>query len=385
VTTRSEFFALPPLSRAEQEKSAALRARIAAEIDRRDGFLPFDEFMRMALYEPVLGYYSDTRPKFGTDGDFTTAAELGDLLPRAIVAWAEQLFAGLKRPAILEIGAGSGALARHMLDAWAKRGREDIEYRILEPSGSLRARQQAHLAKFDNRVAWLDRLPQAPFEGLIVANEVADALPVVRFSRTEHGVAPLGVTNAPEGLRWQVGAADPALTRAVAALEIELGAALPPGYRGEICMTLPAWIAALGAVLARGAVLLIDYGLPRRELYHAERSDGTLICHFRHRAHFDPLALVGLQDISSWVDFSACAAAATAAGLHVGGFTTQAHFLLETVAHELPTGFDRASISARQAAQTLLLPGEMGERFKLLLLTRAVAWALPGRDLRSRL
>jgi SAM-dependent MidA family methyltransferase len=150
-------------------------------------------------------------------------------------------------------------------------------------------------------------------------------------------------------------------------------------------MTLPAWIAALGAVLARGAVLLIDYGLPRRELYHAERSDGTLICHFRHRAHFDPLALVGLQDISSWVDFSACAAAATAAGLHVGGFTTQAHFLLETVAHELPRGFDRASISARQAAQTLLLPGEMGERFKLLLLTRAVAWALPGRDLRSRL
>jgi SAM-dependent MidA family methyltransferase len=372
-------------SPAEQEQSAALRARIAAEIDRRDGFLPFDEFMRMALYEPVLGYYSDARPKFGVHGDFTTAAELGDLLPRAIVAWADTLFADLERPAILELGAGSGALARHMLEAWARRGREDIEYRILEPSGSLRGRQQAHLAKFGNRVAWLDRLPQAPLEGLIVANEVADALPVARFLRTEHGALPLGVTTAPQGFRWQIGAADPALTRAVDALETELGAALPHGYRGELCPTLPAWIAALGGALARGAVLLIDYGLPRRELYHVERTDGTLICHYRHRAHFDPLELVGLQDISSWVDFSACAAAATAAGLDVGGFTTQAHFLLETVAHELPTALDRAGIVARQAAQTLLLPGEMGERFKLLLLTREVAWSLPGRDLRSRL
>jgi SAM-dependent MidA family methyltransferase len=372
-------------SPAEQEQSAQLRARIAAEIDRRNGFLPFDEFMRMALYEPTLGYYNDARPKFGTHGDFTTAAELGDLLPRAIVAWAGELLAGFERPVILELGAGSGALAQHMLEAWARYGREDIEYRILEPSGTLRARQQAHLAKFGDRVTWLDRLPQVPLEGLIVANEVADALPVARFLRTEHGALPLGVTIGPEGFRWQVGAADPGLTRAVDALEKELGAALPDGYRTEICLTLPAWIAALAAALARGAVLLIDYGLPRRELYHAERTDGTLICHYRHRAHFDPFELVGLQDISSWVDFSACAAAAATAGLRVGGFTTQAHFLLETVAHELPTAFDRAGIAARQAAQTLLLPGEMGERFKLLLLTRAVAWSLPGRDLRSRL
>jgi SAM-dependent MidA family methyltransferase len=373
------------LSLAEQEQSAALRALIAAEIDRRDGFLPFDEFMRMALYQPALGYYSDARPKFGPQGDFTTGAELGDLLPRALVAWADKLFAGLERPAILELGAGSGALARHMLEAWALHGREDIEYRILEPSGSLRAQQQARLARFGNRVAWLDRLPQAPLEGLIVANEVADALPVMRFLKTELGVLPIGVTIGSEGFRWQVGPKDPALTRAVDALEAELGAELPLGYRTEICLTLPAWIAALGAALGRGAVLLIDYGLPRRELYHPERTDGTLICHYRHRAHFDPLALVGLQDISSWVDFSACAAAATAAGLDVGGFTTQAHFLLETVAHELPTDLDRASIAARQAAQTLLLPGEMGERFKFLLLTRGVAWPLPGRDLRSRL
>jgi SAM-dependent MidA family methyltransferase len=385
VTTRSEPSQLPPPSLAEQEQSAALRARIAAEIDRRDGFLPFDEFMRMALYDPVLGYYSDARPKLGAHGDFTTAAELGDLLPRALVAWADRLFADLEHPAILELGAGSGALAQHMLETWARHGREDMEYRILEPSGSLRAQQQARLAKFGSRVAWLDRLPQAPLEGLIVANEVADALPVIRFLRAEQGVLPIGVTIGSEGFRWQVGPEDPALTRAVAALEAELGATLPAGYRTEICPTLPAWIAALGGALARGGVLLIDYGLPRRELYHAERADGSLICHYRHRAHFDPLALVGLQDISSWVDFSACAAAATAAGLDVGGFTTQAQFLLETVAHELPTAFDRASIAARQAAQTLLLPGEMGERFKLLLLTRGVAWPLPGRDLRSRL
>jgi SAM-dependent MidA family methyltransferase len=362
-----------------------LSARIAAEIDRRAGFLPFDEFMRMALYEPELGYYSTESPKFGSHGDFTTAAELGDLLARAIAAWSNERFADLDHPIILELGAGSGALAKHLLEAWAKHGREDIEYRILEPSASLRARQHAHLETFGKRVAWLDRLPQAPIEGLIVANEVADALPVARFLRTEHGAVPLGVTTTPEGFRWQVGAADPALSSAVEALESELGAPLPSGYRTEICALLPAWIAALGGALARGALLLVDYGLPRRELYHVERNDGTLICHYRHRVHFDPLELVGLQDISSWVDFSACAAAATAAGLDVSGFTTQAHFLLETIAHELPTAFDRASIVARQAAKTLLLPGEMGERFKLLLLTRGVAWSLPGRDLRSRL
>ena len=362
-----------------------MSVRIGAEIDRRGGFLPFDEFMRMALYEPELGYYNATSAKFGPDGDFTTAAELGDLLPRAIVAWANELFRDLERPAILELGAGSGALARHVLEAWARRGREDIAYLILEPSASLRARQQAHLEVFGDRVSWLERLPEAPLEGLIFANEVADALPVARFVRTGHGVLPLGVTATPHGFHWQVGAADAALDVAVATLEAELGAPLPPGHRAEICPTLPGWIAALGATLARGALLLIDYGLPRRELYHAERSDGTVICHYRHHAHFDPLKLVGLQDLSAWVDFSACAAAAAAVGLDVGGFTTQAHFLLATVASELPVSVARDSIAARQAAKTLLLPGEMGERFKLLLLTRGVSWSLPGRDLRSRL
>jgi SAM-dependent MidA family methyltransferase len=272
-----------------------------------------------------------------------------------------------------------------LLEAWARHGRENIPYRILEPSASLRRQQQIHLEKFGTRVTWLDRLPQAPLEGLIVANEVADALPVARFLRTENGAVPLGVTTAPQGFRWEIGAPDPVLSSAVDALENELGRRLPAGYRTELRPLLPAWIAALGGALARGALLLIDYGLPRRELYHGERTDGTLICHHRHRARFDPFELIGLQDITSWVDFSACAAAASRAGLCVAGFTTQAHFLLETVAHELPSAFDRDSILARQAAKTLLLPGEMGERFKLLLLTRGVAWSLPGRDLLSRL
>ena len=385
MTTRSESAELPPPSPAQLEQSARLSARIAGEIDRRGGFLPFAEFMRMALYEPVLGYYSNASPKFGPGGDFTTAAELGDLLARAIVAWAEKPFAEFEHPLILELGAGSGALARQLLEAWARRGREDIEYRILEPSASLRARQQATLKMFGDRIEWLDRLPHAPLEGLILANEVADALPVERFVKTERGVLPLGVTSTPSGFRWQIGPPDPALNVAVAALETELGAPLPLGFRTEICPTLRAWIASLAATLARGALLLVDYGLPRRELYHADRSDGTLICHYRHRAHFDALALVGLQDLSAWVDFSACAAAATTVGLDVRGFTTQAHFLLETALHELPTTLSQGGIAARQAAQTLLLPGEMGERFKVLLLTRGVSWSLPGRDLRNRL
>lgn len=374
---------LPRPDEAAHARSAALVARLRDEIERAGGWLRFDRYMQMALYEPDLGYYSAESAKLGAGGDFTTAAELGPLLPRAIATWAAPLLERLERPAILELGAGTGALAGHLLDALAARGRNDVSYRILEPSPSLRRRQQNHLR--GRGVEWLETLPAAPIDGLILANEVADALPVVPFVKKGGRAVPLGVESWSGGFRWREGGDDAELRAAVAALESLLAAPLPAGYRSEICLLLRPWIAALAATLGRGAMLLIDYGLPRRELYHAERSSGTLICHYRHRAHDDPFLWPGLQDISAWVDFSACADAGRTEGLAVSGYTSQAHFLLEELAAlEAPTG--AAAIAQRNAIKTLVLPGEMGERFKVLLLTRGThGEALPGRDLRGRL
>jgi SAM-dependent MidA family methyltransferase len=363
----------------------ALTARIRDEIERLGGWMRFDRYMQMALYEPGLGYYSAASVALGADGDFTTAAELGTLLPRAIAAWCNPFFAELDSPVILELGAGTGALAAHLLEALNAQGRQDVRYLILEPSASLRAQQQERLRPFGSRVAWLDRLPEMPIEGLILTNEVADALPVVRFMKSTRGPLPIGVAVEGQGFRWQAGGADRELERAVVRLEERLPVALPEGYRTEIRLVLEAWVATLADCLRRGALLTIDYGLPRRELYHSERSDGTLICHYRHRAHGDPFVWPGLQDLSAWVDFSACADAGRTAGLAVTGFTTQAQFLLETAAAGVAEQ-GRAGIAERNAVKTLLLPGEMGERFKVLLMTRALArCALPGRDFRGRL
>ena len=187
------------------------------------------------------------------------------------------------------------------------------------------------------------------------------------------------------GFQWRLGSEDPELAAAVAALESELGAPLPDGYRSELCLLLPGFVAALARVLERGVAVLIDYGLTRREYYHVERGDGTLICHYRHRAHTDPFLYPGLQDISSWVDFSACAQAAVAAGLEVLGFTAQGLFLAEAIGSGTLEAFPALTPAELNAAKTLLLPGEMGERFKVMLLGRKVAANLPGRDFRGRL
>ena len=209
-------------------------------------------------------------------------------------------------------------------------------------------------------------------------------------SRSAAGAClPRGVVERGGGFAWADGPERAELTAAVGALEHALGAPLPHGYESEVALQLPAWIASVAGALERGCLLLVDYGLVRREYYHPQRSSGTLICHYRHRAHDDPFLFPGLQDLSAWVDFSACADAARAAGLEVAGFTTQAQFLLATLAAEPPAAAtDAAALRERSALKTLLLPGEMGERFKVLLLRKGAAsgrssGALPGRDLRA--
>jgi SAM-dependent MidA family methyltransferase len=381
---------LPAPSDAALEACAALAAAIRAEIAGAGGWLDFARYMELALYAPGLGYYSGGSTKLGVAGDFVTAPELSAALGVALAATLDGELTALRADTVLELGAGSGALAAQLLGAFAKLGR-DVRYLILEPSADLRERQQAALRRFAPRVEWLATLPE-PFAGVIVANEVLDALPVTRFSKVGGEARALGVIAAGDGFRWGEGRAVPAVAAVVAALERKLGRVLPDGYRSEVCLVLPALLSSLGAVLARGSLLAVDYGLVRAEYYHEQRADGTLICHYRHRAHDDPFLYPGLQDITAWVDFSACADAAAAAGLTVAGFTTQGQFLAHGLT-ALPAplapslAIDLATPRAQSALKTLLLPGEMGERFKVLLLRKGHdgGCELPGRDFRHRL
>lgn len=364
--------------------SRELQARVLAAIDEHGGWLGFAEYMQLALYEPGLGYYSGGSVKFGPDGDFTTAPEQGDWLASALAAFLSTQFAAPGSMQILELGAGSGRLAEVLLSALADRGHASVDYSILETSADLRARQSVRLGAAGWSVSWLDALPQAPFTGVVLANEVADALPVARFVRTKDQVLPLGVVRDGERLAIAPGPPDRALSDAILSIEAELGAQLPDGYRSEVSLLLGPWLQELFGLIERGGVLLIDYGLSQRDYYRADRTDGTLICHYRQRAHADALLWPGLQDISAWVDFSAVAANARSTGFDLAGYTTQAQFLLETIAGDPELAAREPSPEQASALKTLVLPGEMGERFKLIWLTRGMEHSpLPGRDFRN--
>jgi SAM-dependent MidA family methyltransferase len=343
--------------------------------------------MELALYAPGLGYYSAGSTKLGAAGDFMTAPELSPALARAFALTIQSELTALEADTVLELGAGTGALAAQLLEAFAELGC-DVRYAILERSADLRERQRQALVAYAGRVVWLDELPRERMSAVVVANEVLDALPVTRFMKTAHGARAIGVVNRPDGgFAWSDPRPDAALAVAVAELERALGAPLPEGYVSELCAPLPRWLHALASSLERGVLLFADYGLVRGDYYHEQRSGGTLICHYRHRAHGDPFVFPGLQDITAWVDFSACAQAARDAGFDVSGFTTQGHYMLESLAKR-PEWVAELTASPREqsALKTLILPGEMGERFKVLLLRKGIGGAaLPGRDLRHRL
>jgi SAM-dependent MidA family methyltransferase len=348
--------------------SRALAARIGAEIDAAGGWIGFDRYMQLALYEPGLGYYAGGAVKLGPAGDFVTAAELGDLFARSL---ARQL-ADLLGPgdALLELGGGSGALAAALLAELAALGC-DAPYRILEASGELSARQRARLASFGARLQWLERLP-ARFRGVMLANEVADALPVHALAWSGGEILERGVVRDGAGFAWAERPADRAMRAAAAALDVTV----PPGarYESEIGLAARGWLRSLGAALEAGAIVLIDYGFPRTEYYHPQRAQGTLMCHYRHRAHADPFFLPGLQDITAHVDFSALAAAAREAGLEVLGYATQAQFLLncgllDLVAEVDPSDARRYAPLASEVNR-LTSPAEMGELFKVLVVGR---------------
>ena len=383
---------LPPLSAAESAHASRVRAALIAKIRTSGGWIAFSDFMRFALYEPGLGYYSAGARKFGPQGDFITAPELTPLYAACVARQAREIFQRCDGRAILEFGAGSGALAVDLVRYLADAGIEIERYSIVEVSADLRERQQERvrreLGARAERIEWLDRLPAQPLRGLMIANEVLDALPVERFRKADGRVERLGVALNGSEFALVGRPADAELAVAVNSLPIHG----PELYESEICSLLPAWIASATQTLAAGVLLVMDYGLPRRQYYHPDRRQGSLLCHYRHRSHADALARIGLQDITAWVDFTALAEAASAAQLDVLGFATQAHFLmsadLETLlaAQLEPAGAERAA--TLQAVSRLLLPGEMGEAFKVMALGRGVSEPLEGfrlRDLRHTL
>jgi SAM-dependent MidA family methyltransferase len=385
---------LVPLSADEARHSEALMAVIREELAHAQGWLSFERFMELALYAPGLGYYSAGARKLGAGGDFVTAPEVSDLFSRCVARQCAQVLE-VTGGDILELGAGTGRMACALLAELAAAGRLPERYAILEVSADLTQRQQARVAQLPpalrERIVWLTQLPQAPFTGVMLANEVADALPCRRFVLSGGTVQELGAGLDPSGrLRDAAAPADAALFAECTRLFAELDAPLPEGYVSEVCLRTDAWVASLADVLQRGALLLFDYGLPRRHYYHPQRRTGTLRCHFRHHVHDDPYVHVGLQDITAWVDFTRLAQAGLVAGLDVEGFATQAAFLLangiEAMAAEAKS--DRERVRLAGEARRLMLPEEMGEAFKVLALTRGLDTPLTGfalQDLRRLL
>jgi SAM-dependent MidA family methyltransferase len=338
------------------------------------GWLPFDDYMRIALYAPGLGYYSAGATKLGAGGDFTTAPEISPLFGQCLARHCAEVLAAVEGGDILELGAGTGRLAFDVLTALAAQHRLPARYRIVEISADLRERQRKLLASLPAelaaRVEWLDAPPSQPWRGALLANEVLDALPFKRIRREEGAWKELGVAINGAGLFvWKTLDASPMLR---AQIDGSVPEDLCDGYATELCPLLQPWIAEVTASLQQGVALFIDYGLPRPQYYHPDRAHGTLRCHYRQRAHADPFAHPGMEDITAWVDFTEVAEGAEAADLWVLGFSTQTAALLGlgieaaiAAAPDEPTRIRRAS-EARQ----LLMPTEMGETFKMMALGR---------------
>lgn len=386
---------LPEPPEAAAEHGRRVVEHIGEAIDQAGGVIPFSRYMDLALYAPGLGYYSAGAGKFGEAGDFITAPDMSSLFSACVAGQCAEVLDRLGGGTVLELGAGSGAMAAGILERLDADGQLPEQYLILEVSADLRQRQAATLEErvpdLAGRVRWIEDFPES-LRGVIVGNEVLDALPVERFRIRGGAVRRLGVARGQQGFTWREMRHDQELAGRVRAIEDELGRRVPEGYESELCPAAAGLVRRAADSLQRGVVLFIDYGLPRREYYLPERRQGTLMCHYRHRAHGDPFVYPGLQDITAWVDFTGVAEAALAADCELLGYTTQAHFLLGAGIDGLLARIDPddtlMQLKQAQEVKLLTLPGEMGERFKALAFARGEGFRLSGfgfRDLRIQL
>ncbi len=354
----------------------------------QQGAIPFTEFMQEALYAPDLGYYTAGLQKFGAGGDFITAPELTRLFGQTLANQCQQVLSSLNNPIVFEFGAGSGRLCVDLLSHLERLNCLPDGYHILEVSGSLRHRQQEliqleipHLA---DKVQWLSTWPEQPFNGVVIANEVLDAMPVARFLQTADGLLESYITLNKNGRLEEhyKPCSDP---RLLSHVQTVLSPDLFP-YQSEANLFIDDWLQQCHAMLDKGAVLLLDYGFPRHEYYHPDRHQGTLMCHYHHQAHTNPLTHIGEQDITAHVDFTHVADAAVAAGFHVAGYTNQASFLLANGLLSLLSDIvdERERVNSQQAVKQLIQPNEMGELFKVIALTKQLDLALNGFQLHDK-
>ena len=372
---------LPHPGADEIAHSEALVALIRNEI-AANGPIPFSRWMELCLYAPGLGYYSAGKTKFGAAGDFVTAPELGDLFARVIAGTLAPALRELGADAdFIELGGGSGRFAVAAMRELAARDALPRRYRLLEPSADLRERQREHVsielpAHLAERVEWIDRPPEHAWRGVLFANEVLDALPTTRFTLRDGEVFEECIGIRDGAFAREDRPADSLVAASVRHVERYLDAPFADGYRSEILPQLPYWMPAVIGALERGVALFVDYGYPRSEFYLPERNDGTLVCHYRHRAHADPLKHPGLQDITAFVDFTAVAEACTGAGFELIGYAPQGQFLLASglpaLIEETSALDDVARLRIVAEAKRLTLPGEMGERFQTIAFARGV-------------
>ena len=360
--------------------SAKLAALIRTEIDAAGGWLGFDRYMALALYAPGLGYYSAGLEKFGADGDFVTAPEISPLFGRCLARQAAQVL-GAAGGDMLELGAGSGKLAVDVLTELDRLERLPERYLILEVSASLRETQKERInsrlpLRISQKIEWLDALPES-FTGMVLGNEVLDALPTHLVAWHEAGVGERGVAVEDGRFVWR----DKPLHEGQL-FEAAYGLALPPGHVSEIGLAAGSLMGSLAGMLDRGVVLMLDYGFPRREYYHPQRAQGTLMCHYRHHAHDDPFLHPGLQDITTHVDFTAAAEAAVAQGASLLGYATQTQFLINCGITNLLAEVSPADVATylplAAQAQKLLSPAEMGELFKAIAFGKGMEQPLIG-------
>ena len=370
---------LPPPSPQAREHSSRVAAHIRQEIATAGGWIPFSRYMELALYAPGLGYYMAGARKLGAEGDFVTAPEISPLFGETLAHQVREVLAG-SGDEVLEVGAGSGALAATLRADLERLDALPARYLILELSPDLRRRSRdtlaARLPHLMERIAWLNRLPPA-FSGCVLGNEVLDAMPVTVVCREGEALHERGVAIEGERFVWQSRS-----RRESARARLDPSWFPVDGYSSEVQLHAQAFVRTLGGILERGVALFVDYGFPRREYYHPERAQGTLRCHYRHRAHDDPFFLPGLQDITSHVDFTAIAEAAAEGGLEVMGYANQAQFLINCGLTDLvartPPEDVRAYLPLASQVQKLTSPAEMGELFKVIALGKGVSAPLLG-------
>ena len=378
-----------------REHSLRLQEKIRDEIGAQGGMISFRRYMEMVLYEPGLGYYSAGARKFGRDGDFTTAPEQSDLYSRCIARQCAEILGHTGGGMIMELGAGTGAMAAATLTELKTLDCLPEQYLILETSADLKQRQQQLLASvhpdYYSSIVWLERLPSRKFNGVILANEVLDALPVHRIIIDKNGVSELAVACQSGAFVYKQVEPDEALLHYTERLQQYFTGPLSESCTTEINPELDAWIASFSDILEQGVMLIIDYGYPGKEYYHPQRMQGTLKCHYRHQVHDDPFFYPGLQDVTASVDFTGVAEAAVDTRLEVLGFTTQAYFLLacglsDMVEEQRHDDFRFLQLS--QQAKLLTMPGAMGEQFKVIALGKNYPHRLRGfgiSDQRGRL